>query len=86
MKSDINEVQRLANKYGIGKINLSTRKDKKYMVVINNKKIHFGDPNYADFTGHKDVKRREQFRTRNAKWANQPKDTAGFLSYHLLWS
>jgi len=86
MKSDIHEVQRLANKYGLGKINSSTRKDKKYMVVINNKKIHFGDPNYADFTGHKDVKRREQFRTRNAKWATSKKDTPSWLSFNLLWN
>ena len=85
MLSDINEVQRQANKYGIGKIYPSERKDKKYMVIINNKKIHFGDPKYADFTYHKDLKRREAFRKRNAKWATANKDTPSWLSFHLLW-
>ena len=31
--------------------------------------IHFGASGYADFTGHKDEKRRKRFRNRNHKWA-----------------
>ena len=85
MKSDINEVQRQANKYNVGKIYPSSRQDKKYMIIHENKKIHFGSPNYGDFTGHHDLKRREQFRKRNAKWANADKYTPAFLSYYLLW-
>lgn len=61
------------------------RRDRKYMIIHNNKKIHFGDPNYADFTGHHDLKRREQFRKRNAKWALADKYTPAWLSYFLLW-
>jgi len=84
--SDINEVQRLADKYNIGKILPSTRKNKKYMVEDKTGKlIHFGDPNYADFTAHHDLKRRENFRKRNAKWKDADKNSPAWLSYHLLW-
>jgi len=85
MKSDINEVQRNANKYNLGKVLVSSKKNKKYVVQINNKPIHFGDKRYGDFTYHHDENRRKLFRTRNAKWANTPKDSASWLSYHLLW-
>jgi len=85
MKSNINEVQLLANKYNVGKVYHSSRKDRKYMIIHNNKKVHFGDPNYEDFTYHHDLKRREQFRQRNARWKNVEKFTPAWLSYHLLW-
>ena len=39
-----------------GKIVMSTRKDKKYMILINGKRIHFGAKNYSDFLDHKDKK------------------------------
>lgn len=35
----------------------STRKDKKLMVEIDGKKIHFGQKGYEDFTTHKDKER-----------------------------
>ncbi len=70
-------------------IKLSTRKDKKYMLLNPNtsKWIHFGTmkPPMEDYTKHKDKLRRDKFRIRNAKWANQEKYTPGFLSYYLLW-
>ena len=68
-------------------IYLSTRKGKKY-VVINpetNKKIHFGDMNYFDYTKHLDEKRRQSFRNRNKKWKDAKPFTASHLSYFLLW-
>ena len=84
--SDYAEVQRMANKYGIGKVSLSTRKDKKYMVISpEGNKVHFGQIGYEDFTKHKDPERRRLFRLRNAKWSTMPKYSAGWLSYHLLW-
>jgi hypothetical protein len=80
------EVQRMADKYGVGKINLSTRRDKKYMVETpDGKKVHFGQIGYEDYTKHRDPERRRLFRLRNAKWASMPKYSAGWLSYHLLW-
>ena len=32
----------------------STRGDKKFMVTVNDKKIHFGASGYSDYTKHKD--------------------------------
>ncbi len=63
----------------------STRSNKKYMIYLNNKWIHFGQMYYEDFTKHLDEDRRERFRTRNAQWIDRPYDSAGFLSYVLLW-
>ena len=70
-------------------IKLSTRKDKKYMLLNpnNNKWIHFGTmkPPMEDYTKHKDKLRRDKFRIRNKKWAHQDEYTPGFMSYWLLW-
>lgn len=67
------------------KIEPSHRKDKKYMVKINNKTIHFGAAGYQDYTKHKDEQRRQRFRQRNAKWRSAAPDSAGWLAYHILW-
>jgi len=84
--SNIEEVQHLANKYGIGKVFKSSRKDKKYMVKNpDGKMVHFGANGYADYTAHKDKERRKRFRTRNQKWSSSPKWSPAWLSYNLLW-
>ena len=71
------------------KIKLSTRKDKKYMLLNpnNNKWIHFGTmkPPMEDYTKHQDNKRRQLFKIRNQKWAEQDLYTPGFMSYYLTW-
>lgn len=79
----------------------STRKGKKLMVTVNNKKIHFGDSSmqhFKDKTGiwkgldHKDKIRRDNYRKR----AGGIKDKEGSLtylnpmsanyhSYNILW-
>jgi IS4 transposase len=68
-------------------IYVSTRKDKKYMVIhpITNKKIHFGST-MQDYTKHKDDIRKNAFLKRNAKWANADKFSPAYLSYNLLWT
>tara|TARA_R110002126_G_scaffold53413_2_gene144390 strand:- start:5093 stop:5365 length:273 start_codon:yes stop_codon:yes gene_type:complete len=84
--SNIKEVQRLATKYGVGKVYPSTRKDKKYMVQdLSGKVVHFGQMGYEDFTLHKDTIRQERFRQRNHKWASSTKWKPSWLSYYLLW-
>ena len=81
--SNIEEVQHLANKYGIGKVFKSSRKDKKYMIKNpDGKMVHFKAIGYADYTAHKDKERRKRFRTRNHKWASSPKWSSSWLSYH----
>ena len=68
-------------------IKLSTRKDKKYMILNpnNNKWVHFGQYPYEDYTKHKDEERRRRFINRNHKWANNDPYTPSFLSYYILW-
>ena len=73
-------------------IEISGRKDKKYMVKNpeNNKWVHFGgfNPPMEDFTKHKDTKRRDSYlkRATNIKgeW-KQNKYSANNLSINLLW-
>lgn len=80
-------VQRLANRYKLGEVLPSTRKDKKYMIRDpSGKYIHFGQKGYADYTGHKDPVRLANFQKRNARWSKSPAYTAGWLAYHLLWN
>jgi len=74
-----------AHQLGLNPVYISTRKDKKYMISDGHKIIHFGQMGYEDYTKHKDEKRRDNFRNRNRRWAHQPKYTAGWLSYNLLW-
>ena len=87
----------------IGKYNYekSTRKDKKLMTIVNNKKIHFGNPNYQhykDRTGiwknldHKNKDRRNNYLyrasgIRDGK-GNLTKDNPESPNYHaikILW-
>lgn len=64
----------------------SKTKNKKYFILTpDNKKVNFGQMSYIDFTKSNDTKKRELFKSRNHKWANQDKYTPGHLSYHLLW-
>ena len=87
--SDPKEVYRKFLELGYDKytnIYVSTRKDKKYMVIhpITNKKIHFGST-MEDYTYHKDDVRRNAFLKRNAKWDKSDKFSASTLSTFLLW-
>jgi rhamnogalacturonyl hydrolase YesR len=69
----------------------SNSKNKKFKVVITNetkkRTIHFGDINFSDYTIHKDKQRQLLYINRHSKnenWADP--FTAGFWSYHILWS
>jgi hypothetical protein len=87
MYSDPIEVRKQANEHGIHReIYLSTRFDKKYMLFDNNNRpVHFGQLGYVDFTKHKDLTRRKNFRVRNRHWNSTNVLSPGFLSYNLLW-
>jgi hypothetical protein len=79
------------NKY-IGKsyrIKLSSRKDKKYMILTPTGKIvHFGQMGYEDYTKHKDKTRRKNYLNRSKKirgdWIKN-KYSANNLSRNILW-
>jgi len=66
---------------------ISNRKDKKYAIrhPITNKLVNFGAMGMQDYTFHKDEKRRQNFLSRNSKWAKAKPYTPAFLSYYLLW-
>jgi hypothetical protein len=63
----------------------STRKEKKYMAVVDNKTIHFGATGYSDFTLHKDPERKQRYLKRHQNDPNKI-DTAGFWARNLLWN
>ena len=78
-------VMKKAKELHLNPIQLSTRKDKKYMVSDGKKLIHFGQMGYEDYTKHHDEKRRELFRKRNHKWTTAERYSPAWLSYNLLW-
>lgn len=82
--------QQRLNKYA-GKnipLFLSDRKDKKYMIFINDKKIHFGHIDYQDFLKHGNLKRRMNYLNRatniQGNWKND-KFSPNNLAIHILW-
>lgn len=73
-------------------IQVSTRKDKKYMVYnpTTNTWVHFGsfNPPMEDFTRHKNLSRRDNYLARsNAIKGNWRKNkySPNNLSIHILW-
>ena len=85
------EVYRRASRY-LGKtvkIGLSSRNDKKYMVISpDGHKVHFGQMGYEDYTKHANKTRRKNYLTRSGKikgdWAKN-KYSANNLARKLLW-
>ena len=68
----------------------SDAKNKKYMVLIDGNKIHFGDSRYEDFTTHKDEVRKQRYIKRHEKreehlWNKEGIKTPSFWSRYLLW-
>jgi hypothetical protein len=64
--SNILIVQKKAKKLGLNPVEISTRKDKKYMIHDDEGHVkHFGAISYTDFTKHQDEERRNRFRQRN---------------------
>jgi TFIIF-interacting CTD phosphatase-like protein len=81
-----------ALKLGATAFGRSRRKYKKYYVIYKNKKIHFGDNRYEDFTMHKDIARRRRYRARSSKIKDKQgrltyklKSSPNFWAFNLLW-
>lgn len=81
-----------ALKLGATDLQPSKRKFKKYVVTYNNKKIHFGDTRYEDYTIHKDPVRRSRYRARHKMIhlkdgtpAYKDKSKPSYWSWHILW-
>ena len=87
----------------VGKYNYekSTRKDKKLMVKVDNKTIHFGNPNYQHFTDktgiwkskdHKDPERRKNYlkrakgiKLKDGSLAYKNPKSANYHAVRILW-
>lgn len=93
MSRKLQQVNRIAKKLGIKEeILKSTRKNNKFMLVKNGKKIHFGHPEYEDYLDHKDKERRKRYLARargirdgNGKLTYKNKNSANYYSVHILW-
>ena len=66
----------------------STKLDKKYTAIIDNKKqVHFGQAGASDYTLHKNHNRKKLYENRHKKnedWSNPL--TAGFYAKNILWN
>jgi hypothetical protein len=70
------------------RVNISTHKNKKYMIWNGNKFIHFGDIRYEDFTKSNNLEKREAYLKRTANirgsWKNDLY-SANNLARVILW-
>lgn len=70
-------------------IKKSTAKGKKwtatFLIDDKEQKVNFGATGYLDYTIGATDKQREAYLKRHDKEKNQPANTAGALSYYVLW-
>ena len=59
------------------------RKNNKYIVEYNGKKIHFGSVNTEDYLTHKDPNRGDKYRVKAMKITNKDGELIP-TSYHLI--
>ncbi len=67
----------------------STKPDKKFMVKIDRKTVHFGQKGASDYTKHKNLIRKKRYENRHTEredWTKTGLKTAGFWSKALLWN
>ena len=84
---DLKRLQKKAKKLGASSLDYSQRKNNKYMVEYDNKKIHFGSANSEDFITHKDPDRRDKNLTKAKKISNKDGQlTYQIPSYPNYWS
>ena len=84
---DFKKLQKKAKKLGATSLDYSKRKNNKYMVEYNGKKIHFGSVNTEDFIIHKDPDRRDKYRVKPMKITNKDGElTYQFPTYPNYWS
>ena len=84
---DFKKLQRKAKKLGAKYLDYSKRKNNKYVVEHEGKKIHFGSTKYEDYLIHKDLDRREKYLAKAKKITNKNGDyTCNSPSYSNYWS
>ena len=90
---DFKILSKNAKDLGAESLDYSKRKNNKYMVKLpNKKKVHFGSPEYEDFTIHKDEERRKKYLARAKKIKNKKgeltytnPESSNYWSVNLLW-
>ena len=56
------------------------------MAVLDNKKIHFGDSRYSDYTHHKDTERKKAYLSRHKHDNYTNINYPSFYATNLLWN
>jgi hypothetical protein len=67
----------------------SNKPEKKWMVDVEGKRVHFGSSKYEDYTMHNDKERKWRYLVRhrkNERWGKSGILTSGFYSRWLLWN
>ena len=86
-EEDLKRLQKKAKKLGAASLDYSKRKNKKYVVEYNGKKIHFGSINTEDYITHRYRDRRDKYLTKAMKITNKDGEwTYQFPSYPNYWS
>ena len=84
---DFKRLQKKAKKLGAKYLDYSKRKNNKYVVEYEGKKIHFGSTKYEDYLIHKDLDRREKYLAKAKKITNKNGDyTYNSRSFPNYWS
>ena len=90
---EFKKLQRKAKRLGAKSLDFSNRKNNKYVVEYNDKKIHFGSIKYDDYLTHRDNERRDKYLARAKKIKNkqdeltwEKPESANFWSARLLWN
>ena len=84
---EFKKLQRKAKKLGAKYLDYSKRKNNKYVVEYEGKKIHFGSTKYEDYLIHKDLDRRDKYLAKAKKITNKNGDfTYDSPSFPNYWS
>ena len=84
---DFKKLQKKAKKLGASSLQYSKRKNYKYLIEYDNKKIHFGSANTEDYLTQKDPVRRDKYLTKAKKISNKDGQlTHQIPSYPNYWS
>ena len=90
---DFKKLQRKAKNLGAKSLDYSYRKNNKYVVDYERKKVHFGSAKSEDYLIHKDKERRDKYLARAKKITNKNGDVThespsfpNFWSVKLLWN
>ena len=67
---------------GATDFDISEKKDKRFYVIYNNKKIHFGSKTGKTFIDHKDETKKDNWYARHVI---NLKSSPSYWSAHLLW-